>query len=108
MNYTREHVREHAYIVIPITESTDGESLTVMVSNIISQLDLGLKLVGITSDGGTNLVRFKDILGSTFEKTGVFDLGKPMFVMERLSHVLYNACKTGIIYVQSDDGRVDT
>ena len=45
----------------------------------------------MTSDGGTNLKRCKEILESNFENTEVLDLGKPMFVMERLAYVLVNA-----------------
>ena len=92
-NYKREHFREHDHIRIPITKSTGGESLSVPVSNAIKQFNLGPKLVGITSDGRTNLSRCKAILESTFDNTGVFDLGKPMFVMECLYHILASACK---------------
>ena len=53
-HYTREHVREHAHIRIPITTLTDGESISVQVSNLIDQFSLGSKLVGITSYGRTN------------------------------------------------------
>ena len=81
-NYTCEHVRENAHIGIPITTSTDVESLAVPVGNVINQFNLGSKLVGITSDGGTNLVICKPILKSTFDNMGVFDLENPIFVME--------------------------
>ena len=39
---------------------------------------------------------------------GVFDLEKPMFLMESISCVLDNACKAGLMYVKYDDIRVDT
>ena len=70
-NYTRNHVREHVHIGIPITTSTDGESLAVTVGNVINQFNLWSKLVGITSYGGTNLARCTAILDSTFDNTGV-------------------------------------
>ena len=73
-NYTPEHVRENAHISIPITTSNNGDSLAVPVSNVINQFSLGSKLVGITSDGGTNLARCKAILESFFDNTGLFDL----------------------------------
>ena len=38
----------------------------------------------------------------------MFDLGKTMFVMECLDHVLDNVCKAGVTDVQYHDGRVDT
>ena len=81
-HYTREHVREHAPIGITIIKSTDGESLAVQVSNVINQFSLGSELVGITSDGGTNLTIWKSILESKFDNTGVFNFGKTMFLME--------------------------
>ena len=37
----------------------------------------------------------------------MFELGKPIFVMEFLSRVLANACKAGVMDVQYDDGRLD-
>ena len=107
-HYTCEHVREHVSISIPITTSTDGEIISVPVGNVINKFSLGSKLVGITSDGGTNLARCKDILDITFDKTGVFDLGKTIFVMDSLSHVLANVCKTGVTYMKYDGGRVYT
>ena len=107
-SYTREHVREHDHIGMPITTSTDVDSIAVPVSNVINQFSLGSKLVGITSDGGTNLARCKAILESNFDNTVVFDLGGSMFVMECLAHVLANACKTGVMDVKYIDGRVDT
>ena len=38
-HYTRDHVREHAHIGMPIKKSTDGESLAVPVGNVINQFD---------------------------------------------------------------------
>ena len=38
----------------------------------------------------------------------VFDLVKPMVVMEFLSHALSNACNAGLMSVQSYGGRVNT
>ena len=81
-NYTCDHVRDNYHIGMPITTSTDGESLAVTVGNIINQFNLGLKIVGITSDDGTNLAACKAILEITFDNTGVFDLEKTIFVME--------------------------
>ena len=81
-HYTGDNVRENAHIGMPITTSTDGKSLVGTVSNVINQFSLGLKPVGITSDGGTNLAIRNAILEITFDNTGVFDFGKPMFVME--------------------------
>ena len=93
---------------MPVTTSTDGYSLVVLVGNVINQFNLGLKLVGITIDGGTNLATCKAILESNFEKVGLFDLEKPMFVMECLAHVLDDDCKAVVMDVKYDDGRVDT
>ena len=107
-HYTRDNVREHAQIGMLITTSTDGESIKFPVSNVINQLSLGSELVGITSYDGTNLAICKDTLESTFDNTGVFDLGKPMFVMECHARVLVNTFKERLMYVQSDYGRVDT
>ena len=107
-HYTRDHVRDHDHIVMPITTSTFGESISVTVGNVINQFNLGSKIVGITSDGGTNLVRCKAVLESTFDNTGMFDMENPMFLMECLAHVLANACKAGVMDIKSDDGRVDT
>ena len=73
-HYTCEHVRENAHIGIPITSSTYGESLAVLVGNVINQFNLVSKLFGMTSDGGTNLAICKAILESNFDNTGVFDL----------------------------------
>ena len=53
-------------------------------------------------------MRRKTILESNIYNTGLFDLGMPMFVIECLSYVLDNACKSGVIYVQYNDVRVDT
>ena len=36
----------------------------------------------------------------------VFDLGKPIFVMEFLVNVLSNDCKAGVMYVKSNYGMV--
>ena len=102
------NVKDNSHIGMPITTSTDGESLVFLVGNVINQFSLGLKLVVITSDVGTNLARCKAILDSTFDNTGVLDLGKPMFVMECLSHVLANSCNTGAMDVKFNDGRVYT
>ena len=84
----QENVREHAQIDMLITTSTDGESLSVPVSNKIKQFSLWSKLVGITSDFRTYLVICKAILESNFDITGVFESVKPMFVIKCLSHVL--------------------
>ena len=81
-HYTRDHIRENSQIRMPITTSTDSEIIEVPVGNIINIFNLGSKLVDITSDGGTNLVTRKSILEIIFNNTGVFDLEKPMFVME--------------------------
>ena len=89
---TREHARKHAHIGMTITTSTYVESLVVLVSNVINKFSLGSKLIGITSDGGTNLARCKTVLEKFFENTVVFDLVKPVFVMELLAHVLANPC----------------
>ena len=40
-HYTCYHVREHAYIGMPITTSTDGEILAIPVGNVINQFNLG-------------------------------------------------------------------
>ena len=107
-HYTRDHIREHARIRVTVTTSTDGKSLAVPVGNIINQFNLGSELVVINSDDKTNLVSCKAILESTFDNTGVFDLEKPMFLIEYLAHVLDNDCKAGVTYVTYYDGRVDT
>ena len=107
-HYTREHFKEYAHIGMPITTSTDGKSLEVTLDNVTNQFNLGSKLVGITSDGRTNLAICKAILESTFDITGVLDLGNPMFVMECLDYVLANACKAGVMDAKYDDVRVDT
>ena len=106
--YTREHVRESFRIGIPITKSTYCESLAVPVSNVIKQFSLGSKVLGMNSDGGTNLARFMAILESNFDNIGVNDLVKPMFVMDFLAHVLFNSLKAVVTYVQSDDGNLYT
>ena len=77
--YTCEYFREHDHIGIPITTSSYCKSLAVPVSNVINQFSLGSKLVGITSDCGTNLERCKAISESNFDNIGVFELGEPMF-----------------------------
>ena len=106
-HYTREHFKEHAHIRIPITTSTDVDSLAVTFGNAINQFSLGSKLFGITSDGGTNLATCKAILEINFDNTGVFDLENTMFVIECLDHSLANACNTGVMDMKYDDGRVD-
>ena len=59
---------------MPIKTSTGGEVLVVSVGYVINQFNLWSKLVGITSDGGTNLATCKAILEITFDNMGVFDL----------------------------------
>ena len=71
-------------------------------------VQFGEKLFVIMRDVGTNLARCKEILDSNFENTGFFDLGKPMFVMERLAYVLVNAWRAGVMDVKSDHGKVYT
>ena len=39
-HYTCENVREHAHIRMPITTRTNGESLAVLVSNVINVIIL--------------------------------------------------------------------
>ena len=56
---------------MPITTSTYGEVLAVTVSSVINQFSLGEKVVGIGSDGVTNLVRCKTILEINFDNTVV-------------------------------------
>ena len=68
------HAREHDPIGMPIITSTDGDSLLVPVRNLINQFNLGSKLVGISSDDGTNLERCKAVLEINFDNTGLFDL----------------------------------
>ena len=80
-----------------ITTSTDGEIIAVLVSNVINQFSLESKLVGITSEVGTKLVRCKAILESIFYNTRVFDLRKTMFLMGFLDHVLDNKCEAGLM-----------
>ena len=91
-----------------ITASTDGDIILVLVGNIINQINLVPKIVAITSDGGTNLEICKAILESNFDRTGVFDLEKPMFVMDCLAYVLDDAFKEGVMDMKYDDGRVCT
>ena len=105
---TRDHVRNNSHIGMPIKTSTDGKSLTVPVGNVIKQFSLGSKVLGMNSDGGTNLARFMAILESNFDNIGVNDLVKPMFVMDFLAHVLFNSLKAVVTYVQSDDGNLYT
>ena len=93
---------------MPITISTDGDSIAVPVGNVINQFDLVSKLVGITSDGRTNMSTWKSILESTFDNTVVFDLENSMFVMDCLAYLLANSHKAGVICVKYDDFRVDT
>ena len=97
---THDYVRENAHIGMPITTSKYGNILAVLVGIVINQFSLGSKLVGITSDGGTNLARCKAVLEINFDNTGVFDLGKPIFVMECISRFLDNACKEVIMDVK--------
>ena len=80
-HYTRGHVRDHAHIGMTITTSNGGDILEVLVGNVINQFNLGSKIVGVTSDDGTNLATCKAILESTFYNTGVFDLENPIFVI---------------------------
>ena len=72
VHYKLDYVRENSHIGMPTTSSTEGESLAVRVRNVINQFSLGSKRFGITSYGHTNLERFKAILESTFDNTGVF------------------------------------
>ena len=81
VQYTREHVREHSHVYITITASTNVEVFSVSVGNVINHFNLGSKIVGITSDGGTNLVTRKATLDIASYNKVVFDLEKPMFVM---------------------------
>ena len=81
-HHRRDHVRDHSHIGMPIATSTDGEILAVLFGNVINQFNLGSKLLGITSDGRTNLVTCKTILESNFDNMGLFDLENPMFVMD--------------------------
>ena len=106
--YAHDHVRDHAHIKMPITTSNDDESLEVPIGNLNNLFNLGSKIVVITSDGETNLATCKSILENTFDNMGVFDLEKPMFVMNFLDHFLDNACKAVVMDVKSDDNRVDT
>ena len=73
-HYTHGHVKEHDHIKMPITTSTDGESVAVPFGNVVNQFNLGSKLVSITSYFRTNLATYKAILESNFDNTGVFDL----------------------------------
>ena len=102
-HYTHENFRYHAHIKMLITKSIDGKSLIVPVNNVINQFSLGSKLFHITSDGGTNLARYRAIL-----EMGVFDLVKPMFLMQLISNLLSNSCKSVVIYLQYNYYRVDT
>ena len=106
--YTRDNVRDHTHIGIPITTSTDGEILAYTIVNVIHQFNLVSKLVGITSDGKTNLATGYDILESSFDNMGLFELKNPMFVIECLSHILSNSCKAVVMDAESDDVRVYT
>ena len=92
-HYKLEYVRKNSHIGMPTTSSTEGESLAFTVSNVTNQFILRLKLVGITSDEVTYMSVCKAILESNFDNTGVFDLGKSMFVMYFLDHFLSNAYK---------------
>ena len=107
-HYTHENFRENAQIRVPVTTSTYGESLVVPVVNLINQFGLSSKLVGINSDGRTNLARCKSILESNFDNTVVVDLGNTMFLMECLSHVLTNSSNEIVMHMQSDDDKVYT
>ena len=62
-----------------ITTSTYVDSIAVTFSTVINQFSLWKKLVGIPSDGGTNLERCMVILESNFDNTGVLHLGKHTF-----------------------------
>ena len=54
------------------------------------------------------MARCKAILEITFGNMGVLDLDNPMLVIDCLSHVLDNTCKSVITDVKYDDDRVDT
>ena len=112
-HFTRSHVKEHAHIGIPITTPTYNESLAVPVSSIMNQfsyepVQFGKLLVGITSDDGPTWRDANQFWKVTLTNTVDFDLGKSIFVMERISHVLANYCKAVVMDVKSDNGKVDT
>ena len=81
-HYTCVDVSDNAHIGVTLTSSTDGDSLEVLLSDVINQFSLGSKIVHIPSDGGPNLARCKAISESTFDNMGVFDLGIPLFVID--------------------------
>ena len=56
---------------MPITIFTGGDSLALPLSSVINQFSLVTNLVGITSNEGTNLERYKEILESNFDNRGV-------------------------------------
>ena len=73
---------KHVHIGVLVITSTDGEIISVLVSNAINGFSLGSKIVVITSDGRSNRAICKAILKSNFDNTGVFDLKKTVFVMD--------------------------
>ena len=105
-HYICDNVRGHGHIRMFTKISTDGESLAVPFDKVFNQFNLGSKLVGITSDGGPNLARWNAILDIIFDNKIVFDLKKPMFVMECLAHFFANACNSVLMDVKYDDSKV--
>ena len=75
---------------------------------VVENFGLEAKIVGITSDGGGNIWVFREELESKYTNESVFPPSKPLFTMERLTHVLTGAYRVVVKSINLDDGEVDT
>ena len=62
---------------MPSTTATDGVSQSLPVMEVVENLGLEAKIVGITSDGGGNLLIFKDALESNYTNDSIFHHPSP-------------------------------
>ena len=52
--------------------------------------------------------KLSDIICSALDHTAVFTPKKPLFEMDWLAYVIAEACKSGVVDVESGDGSFDT
>ena len=91
---------------MPSTTATSGLYLSFSIMEVVNNLGLESKILGVTSDAGSNLWVYREALESKYTNDSVFSPPQTLFTMECLAHILAGSCKAGVQSIKSDYGEV--
>ena len=87
-HYCTGSYRKNTHIGMQSTTATDGVSLSLFVMEVVENFGLEAKIVGITSDGGSNLRVCREAIESKYTNDSVSSPPDHLFNMDCLAHIL--------------------